>query len=70
MGQAYEEYYKYSYEGPVMEFGRVIADKWYGSTFAPTEKKARCNLTYQFKKQYNKVSNAKITMPGELTRHR
>lgn len=57
---------KYSYEGPVMEFDRVIADSWSSSTFAPSEKKARSNLAYQFKKQYNKTPGTKISLPGKV----
>ena len=56
----------YSYEGPVMEFNRCIANKWSGSTYAVTEKKARNNLAYQFKKEYERSPNAKITLPGKI----
>lgn len=59
---------QYSYTGPVMEFDRVIADNWSGKTWAPSEKKARSNLTYQFKKQFNKVASTKITLPGKIMR--
>ena len=62
-----EEYFKYSYDGPVLEFGKVIAVRWVSSTTAPSEKKARSNLTYQFKKQYNRAPNAKIALGGEVT---
>lgn len=57
----------YIYEGPVMEFGRCISDKWQGSTYAPSERKARSNLTYQYKKKTNRVAGAKITLPGKIT---
>lgn len=56
----------FSYEGPVMEFNRCIANKWSGSTYASTEKKARNNLAYQFKKEYERSPNAKITLPGKI----
>lgn len=56
--------YKYSYDGPVMEFDRIIAQHWSSTTYAPSEKKARCNLTYQYKKQNNKLPATKITLPG------
>ena len=56
----------YSYEGPVMEFNRCIANKWSGSTYAATEKKARNNLAYQFKKEYERSPNAKIMLPGKI----
>ena len=57
----------YSYEGPVMEFNRCIANKWSGSTYASTEKKALSNLAYQFKTQYGRSPNSKITLPGKIT---
>ena len=43
---------RYIYKGPVMEFNTLLADIWEGETVAPSEKKARSNLTYQFKKPY------------------
>ena len=58
---------QYSYDGPVMEFGKCINWRWTGSTYAPSESKARCNLAYQYKKQYRKMTNAKISLPGKLT---
>lgn len=57
---------RYTYDGPVLEFGRVIADRWSSSTVAPSLNRARCNLAYQFKKQFNKIASAKITLPGEI----
>lgn len=57
----------YTYNGPVLEFDRVIADHWIASTRAESEKKARCNLTYQFKMQSGRTPQTKITIPGKLT---
>ena len=57
---------KYSYQGPVMEFGTCITDRWSGSTYAISENKARSNLAYQFKKKYNRVANTKISLPGKI----
>ena len=56
----------YKYSGPVIEFDRCIANAWIGSTYAVSEKKARSNLIYQFKKSTNRVSNTKISMPGKI----
>ena len=56
----------YSYEGPVMEFDRVISPKWKSTTYAASEAKARSNLTYQYKKANNKAARAKITLPGKI----
>ena len=60
------EYKQYSYEGPVEEFGKCIAQRWVGTTFATSEKKARSNLTYQFKKAHNKTANTSIRLPGKI----
>ena len=56
----------YIYNGPVMEFGVCIAHNWYAETRAPTERKARSNLTYQYKKQHNKSSDSKIVLMGKI----
>ena len=56
----------YSYDGPVMEFGRVIAARWVATTYAVSPSKARSNLTFRFKKEHNKVASAKITLPGTI----
>ena len=60
------QYHQYSYDGPVMEFDRCVANHWKGSTYAPTEQKAKSNLAYQFKKEFGKIPSAKITLPGKL----
>lgn len=57
---------QYLYDGPVMEFDRCIANRWKASTYAVSEKKARSNLTYQYKKRNNKLPNTMITLPGQL----
>lgn len=57
---------QYAYDGPVMEFETCVANHWKGSTYAVSEKKARSNLAYQFKKQNNRLPNTKITLPGKL----
>ena len=61
-----QDYHKYSYDGPVMEFDRLLADHWKGETMAPSEKKARSNLIYQFKKQNSRIVGTKITLPGKI----
>ena len=45
----------YKYEGSVMLFKRVIKDKWIAYTRAPSEKKARSNLIFRFKKEKLKI---------------
>lgn len=63
----YEEpYHKYEYDGPVLEFGNLVANHWRGETMAPSEKKARSNLAYQFKKKNNRIASVKVTLPGKI----
>lgn len=57
----------YLYDGPVLEFERIVANHWKGSTYAVSEKKARCNLAHQFKNQTGRAPRSKITVPGTLT---
>ena len=58
----------YIYDGSVMEFDICISPRWNAATYAPSEKKARSNLTYQFKKNNNRAPWAKITLPGQIER--
>ncbi len=61
-----EQWNKYSYNGPVEVFGKCVDNQWYGSTFAPSEKKARSNLEYQYKKQVGKSPSTKVSLPGKI----
>lgn len=61
-----EEKHKYIYDGPVMEFDKLVMDHWKGETIAPSEKKARSNLAYQFKKNNSRITGTKITLPGKI----
>lgn len=62
----HEENYKYVYDGPVMIFDKLVADHWKGETIAPSEKKARSNLTYQFKRQNNRIAGSRVSLPGQI----
>ena len=57
---------RYSYKGPVMIFGRCVANSWVGETVAESKAKAKSNLAYQYKKKHNLSSGAKVTLPGEI----
>jgi hypothetical protein len=57
----------YSYDGPVLEFDRIVANRWCAQTYAVSEAKARANLVYQFKKETGRVPRTKITLPGKLS---
>lgn len=49
--QDYTYNHLYRYIGPVLLFDKIIASEWTGETKAPTARKAKSNLIYQFKKQ-------------------
>lgn len=61
-----EDRNKYEYDGPVLECNRCVANRWKGETMAVNEKKARSNLTYQYKKQNNRVAGTKVKLTGEI----
>lgn len=56
----------YSYNGPVLEFGKVVTNHWQAQTIAPSEAKARSNFAYQFNRINGKVPRTKITLPGKI----
>ena len=56
----------YVYEGPVKEFDTCVATNWKASTYAVSEKKARSNMAYQYKKTHNLSASSKITLPGKV----
>lgn len=58
----------YSYSGPVMMFDRCVANSWKAETYAPSEKKAKSNLAYQFRKQNGLISGTRIGLPGKIVR--
>ena len=60
------EYKKYTYVGPVEEFGKCIAHKWISTTYAPSERKARSNFIFQFNQARNKLPYTKIDLPGKI----
>lgn len=59
-------YRYFSYDGPVLSFGKCVANRWKASTYAPSEQKARCNLAYRFKKETGKAPTYNVTLPGKL----
>lgn len=58
----------YSYDGPVLEFDKIIANKWHGQTRAVNEARARTNLAYQFKMETGRVPRTRITLPGKIVK--
>ena len=58
---------EYKYSGPVMIFDICVNPKWTATTRAPSESKARNNLTYRYKKTHNLVAMTRVTLPGIIT---
>lgn len=56
----------YLYDGPVLEFDKIVTNRWQGQTYAVSEAKARSNLAFQFKRETGKVPRSKITLPGKI----
>ena len=52
----------YTYEGPVVAFGKVVSNKWKGETIATSRTKALSNLAYQFKKDAKLVAATRISL--------
>lgn len=57
---------EYRYRGPVMLFEKCVEHQWIGTTYANSEKKARSNLAYQYKRTTKRSPTAKISLPGDL----
>ena len=62
----YREYHKYVYDGPVIFFGKLLADHWKGETMAPSEQKARSNLEYRAKTELNLIAATNVRLPGTI----
>lgn len=58
--------HKYVYNGPVEEYDDCIRRRWKSQTFAVSEKKARSNLAYQWKKANNLDPRTRVTLPGQV----
>lgn len=58
--------HRYRYQGPVLAFDRLIINNWSGETIATSEKKAKSNLCYKFKKYANLANNTRVSLPGKI----
>lgn len=61
-----KRHYKYSYNGPVMIFDQCVTNHWHGETRAVSERKARSNLLYQWKRDHGFAINSKVSLPGRV----
>lgn len=57
---------QYFYSGPVMAFDNCINPKWEASTSASSEKQARNNLTFQYKRQHKLAPDSNIRLTGKI----
>lgn len=55
------------YDGAVRSFDDILSVKWRGQTFAESEKKARNNLGYQFRKHMGLSQSVPIRLTGKMT---
>lgn len=58
---------KYRYRGPVMGVDRCIQEDWEGETMAVSERKAKSNLSYRWKRQHGYAPTYPISLPQSLT---
>lgn len=56
----------YVYKGAVMMFDRIINQYWEAETTATSEKKAKSNLAFRYKKMNGLEPTVKITLPGNV----
>ena len=60
--------FSYIYEGPVMQFGKVINNLWTGRTRASTSGRALSNLQYRYKANNQLVKTARIELDPRYLR--
>lgn len=58
----------YWYKGPVLVFDKLHSNSWSAMTVAPSEKKARSNLSYQYRQQCNLARSIPVKLTGEIHR--
>ena len=56
----------YEYTGPVMIFDECVERHWTGTTIAISKRKAKSNLTFQWKKEHGYPINTKVSLPGHI----
>lgn len=56
----------FRYSGPVLYFDQVICSNWTAETTATSDKQARNNLTYKYKKAHNFAPRSCVTLPGKI----
>lgn len=57
---------RYSYDGPVMEFDRIVQERYRAETLAVSKNKALSNLAYRWKKENGRLPGSRIILPGRI----
>lgn len=60
--------YVYWYKGPVVVFDKLSSNMWSGMTVAPSEKKARSNLAYQYRQEAKLNKSIPVKFTEEIHR--
>ena len=55
----------YSYRGGVFHYDNLVASKWFGQTWAVSEKQASSNLAFQFKKNAGYAGFCLVRLAGK-----
>jgi hypothetical protein len=54
----------YQYDGAVLIFDRIVANRFTAQTMATSEKKARSNIAWQYRKAGNVADHIPVTLTG------
>jgi len=57
---------RYVYSGPVYIFDECINDHWEAETMAVSEKKAKSNFMYQYKRKKGLSNDATVRLKGVI----
>ena len=61
-----ESFDTYIYRGPVMEFGKLVQEKYEAMTVAISPAKAKSNIIFQWKQKNGRLPGSKVTLPGKV----
>lgn len=56
----------YMFEGGVYHYDRLLTAKWATGTYAVSEKQARNNILYQYKKKFKLMQNVQLKLDGKI----
>jgi hypothetical protein len=58
---------QYQFKGAVLEFDKIIDDRWVATTWAISPKQAKSNLLYRYKQETNRAIGSKLSLEGKIT---